>query len=60
MLTVMSQVKLPDIGINTDDLKKNLGNVTNVAGEALKNATDATKGLFDNLKKAIPQQGSKP
>lgn len=59
LLTVMSQAHLPDIGIKTEDLKKGLGNVTNAAGEALKGATDATKGLFDTIKKAIPQQENK-
>ena len=59
LLTVMSQVHLPDIGIKTEDLKKGLDNVTNAAGEALKGATEATKGLFDSIKKAVPQQGNK-
>jgi len=59
LLTVMSQVKLPDIGIKTDDLKKGLTNVTNAAGEALKGVTEQTKGLFDNLKKALPQSDNK-
>jgi len=59
LLTVMSQVHLPDIGVKTEDLKKGLGNVTDAAGEALKGATDATKGLFDSIKKAVPQQNNK-
>jgi len=59
LLTVMSQVKLPDIGIKPDDLKKGLTNVTNAAGEALKGVTEQTKGLFDNLKKALPQSDNK-
>ena len=59
LLTVMSQVKLPDIGIKPEDLKKNLGDVTNQAGQALKSATDAVGGLFDNLKKSLPQQDKK-
>jgi hypothetical protein len=59
LLTVMSQVHLPDIGIKTEDLKKGLGNVTNAAGEALKGAAEATKGLFDTIKKAVPQQNNK-
>jgi len=53
LLTVMSQVRLPDIGINTDELKKNLGDVTNQAGKTLKDATDsfdkAAKGIGDDL-----------
>ncbi len=59
LLTVMSQAHLPDIGIKTEDLKKGLGNVSNAAGEALKGATDVTKGLFDSIKKAVPQQNNK-
>ena len=59
LLTVMNQVHLPDIGIKTEDLKKGLGNVSNAAGEALKGATETTKGLLDTLKKAVPQQGNK-
>jgi hypothetical protein len=48
LLTVMSQVHLPDIGINTDELKKNLSDVTNQAGTALSGVKDAIGGLFDN------------
>lgn len=59
LLTVMSQVRLPDIGVNTDDLKKNLGDVGNQAGQALKGATDAIGGLFDNLQKGSSQQKNK-
>jgi hypothetical protein len=59
LLTVMSQVKLPDIGIKPDDLKKGLGTVTNQVGQVLKGVTEQTKGLFDNLKKALPQQDKK-
>jgi hypothetical protein len=59
LLTVMSQVKLPDIGIKPEDLKKNLSDVTTQAGQALKGASDAVGGLFDNLKKSIPQQDKK-
>ena len=59
LLTVMSQVKLPDIGIKPDDLKKGLSSVTNQAGQVLKGVTEQTKGLFDNLKKALPQQDKK-
>src|ERR1019366_1191936 len=56
LLTVMSQVKLPDIGIKPDDLKKGLSSVTNQVGQVLKGVTEQTKGLFDNLKKSLPQQ----
>jgi hypothetical protein len=64
LLTVMSRVHLPDIGIKVDDLKKGLGNVTDAAGQAAKGAVDtvdkAGKGVFDSLKKAMPgQQGNK-
>ena len=60
LLTIMSQVHLPDIGIKMDDLKKGLGNVADAAGQAAKGAVDAVdkagKGLFDTLKKAVPQK----
>lgn len=56
LLTVMSQVRLPDIGIKTEDLKKGLEGVTSVAGETLKGAAEAGKGLFDSIKKAVPGQ----
>jgi hypothetical protein len=59
LLTVMSQVKLPDIGIKADDLKKGLSSVTNQVGQVLKGATDTVGGLFDNLKKALPQSDNK-
>ncbi len=56
LLTIAGSVPLPDIGIKPDDLKKDLGNVTNVAGEALKGATNVVGGLFNNLKKVLPGQ----
>lgn len=59
LLTVMSQVHLPDIGINTDELKKNLGDVANQAGQALGGAKDAIGGLLDNLQKGGSQQKNK-
>ncbi len=59
MLTVMSQVHLPDIGIKPDDLKKGLSNVTNQAGVALKGATDALGGLFDGINKSVSQPDKK-
>ena len=59
LLTVMSQVHLPDIGINTEDLKKNLGDVTNQAGQALQGAAGAVGGLLDGLKKNLEQPDKK-
>jgi hypothetical protein len=55
LLSIAGSVPLPDIGIKPEDLKKSLGNVTNVAGDALKGATNVVGGLFNNLKKALPQ-----
>ena len=53
-----SKVKLPDIGVTVDGLKKGLGDVTNAAGKALKDAVDILqdtgKGIFDSLKKVLP------
>jgi len=59
LLTVMSQVHLPDIGINTEDLKKNLGDVTNQAGQALQGAAGAVGGLLDGIKKSVDQPNKK-
>ena len=60
LMTVMSQVRLPDIGIKMDDLKKGLGNVTDTAGKTVKGAAgsvgNAGKGVFDTIKKAVPQK----
>jgi hypothetical protein len=60
LMTVMSQVHLPDIGIKMDDLKKGLGNVTDTAGKTVKGAAGAVgnagKGVFDTIKKAVPQK----
>jgi hypothetical protein len=54
LLTVMNQARLPEIGIKMDDLKKGLGNVQNLAGDAVKVAAEAGKGILDALKKAAP------
>lgn len=59
LLTVMSQVHLPDIGINANDLKKNLTNVTTQAGQALQGAGEALGSFFDNLQKGLPQEKTK-
>ena len=49
LLTMMSQAKLPDIGVKPDELKKSLSNVENVAGEV-------GKSLLDTLKEVAPQK----
>src|SRR5882724_944013 len=59
LLSIAGSVPLPDIGIKPEDLKKGLGSVTDAAGGALKGVTEETKGLFDNLKKSLPQQDNK-
>jgi len=59
LLSIAGSVPLPDIGIKPEDLKKGLGNVTDAAGGALKGVTEQTKGLFNNLQKALPQQDNK-
>jgi hypothetical protein len=60
LMTMMSQARLPDIGIRMDDLKKGLGDVTDTAGKAIKGASEnlekADKGLLDTLKQAAPQK----
>lgn len=55
LLTVLGNVHLPDIGINANDLEKDLTNVTNQAGQALEGAGEAIGGLLNNL-----QKGSSP
>ncbi|NQU10491.1 AsmA family protein [bacterium] len=58
LVTMMSKVALPDIGVNVDQLKQGLGNVTDTAGNAVKGAAEAVgdvgKGIFDTIKKAVP------
>jgi uncharacterized protein involved in outer membrane biogenesis len=60
LMTMLSQARLPDIGVNVNDLTKNLGNVTDAAGQALQGASETlqktTKGLFDTIKQAVPRQ----
>ena len=55
LLTVMNQIRLPDIKV--DDLKKNL---SNIPGQAVKGVADAVdnagKSVFDTLKQAAPQK----
>ncbi|MGO9245353.1 MAG: hypothetical protein ACLP0A_11635 [Verrucomicrobiia bacterium] len=59
LLTVLGNVRLPDIGINANDLKKNLGDVTNQAGQALQGAGEAIGGFIDNLQKGSSQDKNK-
>jgi hypothetical protein len=51
LLTVLSKVKLPDIGIPADDLARGVGSVTNATGKVIKGAGDvlegAGEGIFD-------------
>jgi ABC-type transporter Mla subunit MlaD len=55
----LGQVHIPDIGINANDLKKNLTNVTNQAGQALQGAGEAIGSLLDNLQKGSLQDKNK-
>jgi hypothetical protein len=59
LLTVMSQMHIPDIGVNTDELKKNLSNVTEEAGKTFKGAADGVGGFFNNLQKSGSSQNNK-
>jgi hypothetical protein len=52
-------VHLPDIGITANDLKKNLSDVTNQAGQSFQGAADAIGGLFNNHQKGGSQQKDK-
>jgi len=60
LMTMMSQVHLPDIGINMNELKQNLSGVTDSAGKALQGASQelekSTKGFFNSLEKSLPGQ----
>ena len=59
LLTVLGQVHIPDIGINANDLKRNLTNVTNQAGQALQGAGEAIGNLLDNLQKGSSSEKTK-
>jgi hypothetical protein len=60
LMTVMSQARIPEIGLNADDLKRRLGGVEGVAGEMIGTTTnilDQTgKSLLDSIKRAVPQK----
>ena len=56
LLTVMSQVHLPDIGIKPDELKKSLDESVKGLGDAL---DKAGKSLGDTLKQMFPNQNNK-
>ena len=53
LLTVMSQIHLPDIGIKPDELKKGLGEGVKGLGDSL---DKAGKSLGDTLKQVFPGQ----
>jgi hypothetical protein len=59
LYTVLGNVHIPDIGINANDLKKNLSDVTTQAGQALQGAGEALGGFFDNLQKDSSQNKNK-
>ncbi|MFA6560829.1 MAG: hypothetical protein WCV00_02850 [Verrucomicrobiia bacterium] len=74
LLTVLRKAGLPDIGIDMGQLAGSLGNITNAAGETVKNLTDTLsksgagaadtlkktgKGLFDSIKAMVPPVPSK-
>jgi hypothetical protein len=59
LLTVMGNVHLPDIGINANDLKKNLGEATTQAGQALQGAGEAIGGFIQDLEKSGSQGKNK-
>ncbi len=49
LLTVMSQARLPDIGVKPEDLRKGLGSLENLAGDALTGAIVTGKSMLDKL-----------
>ena len=60
LLTVLSKAGIPDVGIDMTKLREGIGNVQDAAGEAIKGTIEgvekAGKGLFDSIKKAIPEK----
>ena len=74
LLTVLKKAGLPSIGIDMGQLAGSLGNITNAAGEAVKDLTETLsktgaaaantlkntgKGLFDSIKKLAPPASSR-
>jgi hypothetical protein len=55
LMTVMTQARIPELGIKMDDLKKQLGTVGGLIGAATNIVDQTSKGLFDAIKKAVPQ-----
>ena len=53
LMSLAGTVPLPDFGINTTDLKRNLSNATSTAVETIEKTG---KGLFDSIKKSLPQK----
>lgn len=62
LLTILNKAPLTGIGIDAGGLKKNLGNVTNSAGEIINGTAGglqkAGKNLIDTLQKIIPRRGN--
>jgi len=60
LLSIAGSIPLPDLGINTAELTKQLGSVTDSAGKVVGGAAAAAekagKGIFDTIKKAVPQK----
>ncbi len=58
LMTVVSQARIPEIGISANDLKKQLGPVGGAAGEMIGTTTNLLeqtgKGLLDTIKKTVP------
>ena len=59
LLTVLGNVHLPDIGINANDLKKNLADATTQAGQAFQGASDAIGGFIQDLQNSGSQNKNK-
>ncbi len=60
LMTVVSQARIPEIGISANDLKKQLGPVGDVTGEMIGTTTNLLeqtgKGLLDTIRKTVPQK----
>jgi hypothetical protein len=59
LYTVLGNVHLPDIGIDANDLKKNLGDFTTQAGQAFQGASDAIGGFIQDLQNSGSQGKNK-
>ncbi|HUJ10204.1 MAG TPA: hypothetical protein VL171_09270 [Verrucomicrobiae bacterium] len=60
LMTMLNQVHLPDIGVNVNELEKNLSGVTGSASKAMEGAAKSIEktgqGFFKDLEKSLPKK----